>query len=99
MSRFQTIEDVRTFCRSLAKLASDMGDEKVSLILLKALAVGDTTMPTERLGESILGLEAARKIMDERYPPAVIDEVNEAIDLGREGLRRANLGINWRGSR
>ena len=46
MSRFQTIEDIRTFCRSLAKLASDMGDEKVSLILLKALAVGDTTMPT-----------------------------------------------------
>lgn len=31
MSRFQTIEDIRTFCRSLAKLASDMGDEKVSL--------------------------------------------------------------------
>ena len=96
MTRFQSIEDVRTFCRSLAKLASDMGDEKVSLILLKALAAGDTNMPTERLGESILGLEGARKIMDERYPQAVIDEVNEAIDLGREGLRRANLGINWR---
>ena len=71
MSRFQTIEDVRTFCRSVAQLAIDLGDEEIGLMLRKALAAGDTSSPTERLGETILGLEAARKFMDDRYPVAV----------------------------
>lgn len=61
MSRFQTIEDVRTFCRSVAQLAVALGDEEIGLMLRKALAAGDTSSPTERLGETILGLEAARR--------------------------------------
>jgi hypothetical protein len=65
MSRFHSIEDIRIFCRSLAKLALDMDDDRVCLIPLEALAAGDTNMPTERLGEAILGLEAARRKMGE----------------------------------
>ena len=90
MSRFQTIEDVRTFCRSVAQLAIDLGDEEIGLMLRKALAAGDTSSPIERLGETILGLEAARKFMDDRYPVDVLAELDEAVRLGWEGIRRAN---------
>ena len=90
MSRFQTIEDVRIFCDSLAQLAIDLGDENIGLMLRKALAAGNTTSPTERLGETILGLEAARPFMDARYPAEVLAELDEAVRLGWEGIRRAN---------
>jgi hypothetical protein len=82
MNRFRTIEDIRTFCAFLARLASDIGDEKVYLLLQEALAAGNTSSPTERLGEAIRGLSAAREVMDDRYSDDVINEVNEAIAIG-----------------
>ena len=94
MSRFQTIEDVRTFCRSVAQLATDLGDEQIGLMLRKAVAAGDTSSPTERLGETILGLEAARPFMDARYPADVLAKLDEAVRLGWEGIRRANGTCN-----
>ena len=90
MGRFQTIEDVRIFCDSVAQLAIDLGDEKVGLMLREALAAGNTQSPTERLGETILGLAAARAVMDARYPADVLAELDEAVTLGREAIRRAN---------
>lgn len=44
--------------------AKDIGDDRVRRILQEALVVGNTSSPTERLGESIIGLAAAREVMD-----------------------------------
>lgn len=90
MSRFQSIEDIRTFCGSVADLAAALGDEWVSRMLWDALARGNTQPPTERLGETLIGFEAALEVMDERYPSDVIAEIREAIGLGRDAIRRPN---------
>lgn len=59
--------------------AKDIGDDRVRRILQEALVVGNTSSPTERLGESIIGLAAAREAMDERCSDTIINEINEAI--------------------
>lgn len=96
MTRFQTTEDVRNFCSSVASLAAELGDESMELMLQEALAVGNTSSPTERLWYTIVGLAAAVEVMDDRYPDDLIAEIREAIDLGREWIRRANSGQPWK---
>ncbi len=92
MNQFQSTEDIRIFCGFLIQLATDIGDEKARLLLQEALAAGNTSSPTERLGETIEGLLVVREIMlrDDRYSVDVIYEVNEAIKTGQKMLRRAN---------
>lgn len=97
MSRFQSIEDIRDFCDFLLQLATDIGDERTRHLLQETLAANNTSSPTERLGEALKGLLAAREMMlkDDRYSADVISELNEVIKTGQKAMRKANRPWPW----
>ena len=68
----------------------DRDRQECTLSLIHILAVGNTQSPTERLWYTIVGLAAAVEVMDDRYSDDLIAEINEAVELGREWITRAN---------
>jgi hypothetical protein len=90
---FSTVDDIVTFAFSLMLLAAKINDGKVRLILEEALAAGDTSSPTERLGETLIGLSAALELMGDDYPSDIVAGAREALEVGWKAIRKANQGL------
>lgn len=88
--RLESNEDAYNLARELAQAARSIGENTAAEDLERVFAVGTTA--TEQFGELALALSRLRTKIDSRWPPDSLSNVDEAIQIIRRAILRANRG-------